>query len=377
MNAPFLPYGRHWVADEDINAVNDVLRGDWLTTGPAVDALEAELEKVAGAPAVTVSSGTAALHAAYGGLGLGPGDEVITTPMTFIATASAAAMLGAKVHFADISEDTANIDPGAVDALLSPRTAVVAGVDYAGHPIDADALLPLCDKVGALLVEDAAHSIGGTYKGRPVGSLADITTFSFFPTKNLTSGEGGAVVSPHADVLKEIRRFARIGRLADASEHRHQDEGPWWYEMPTFGINYRLPDILCALGLSQLQRLSSFVTRRSELVARYHELLADVPGLRLPTQRPEVDPAWHLFSVRVQGGRRKEVFEAMRAAGIGVQVNYIPVYWHPVFEDSGYQRGLCPVAEQYYAEQLSLPLFAAMTNADQDRVVETLRKILG
>jgi dTDP-4-amino-4,6-dideoxygalactose transaminase len=376
-SAPWLNYGRQSIVEEDIAAVAEVLRGDWLTTGPAVEAFEKALAETAGAPAVSVTSGTAALHAAYGGLGLGPGDEVVTTPITFVATASGAAQLGARVRFADVCDDTLNIDPAAVDALLTPKTAAVAGVDYGGHPIDADALKPLCDKVGAVLIEDAAHSIGGTYKGRPVGSLADITTLSFFPTKNLTTAEGGAIVSPHEDILREIRRFARIGMVRAKDELRHPDEGDWWYEVPAFGLNYRLPDVLCALGISQLRRLPAFVSRRAQLVARYNELLADVDGLRLPVQRDDVSPAWHLYAVRILGGRRREVFEKMRAAGIGVQVNYIPVYWHPVFADSGYQRGLCPVAEQAYSELVSLPLFADLTDAEQDRVVDTLRGILG
>ncbi|HEX3733227.1 MAG TPA: aminotransferase class V-fold PLP-dependent enzyme [Mycobacteriales bacterium] len=376
MNAPWLPYGRQWIDESDIEAVTAVLRGDWLTTGPAVDEFEAAIAETAGAPAVSMTSGTAALHAAYGGLGLGPGDEVITTPMTFIATASSAAITGARIKFADICPDTANIDPAAVDPLLSQRTAVIAGVDYAGHPIDIDALRPLADRVGALLLEDAAHSIGGTYQGRPVGSLADITTLSFFPTKNLTSAEGGAVTALQPDVLTEIRRFARIGRHLDPAELRRTNEGDWWYEMPAFGLNYRLPDVLCALGTSQLKRLPMFVRRRSELVAKYNEMLTDLPDLGLPTQRDNVEPAWHLYSVRIRNGRRREVFEKLRASGIGVQVNYIPVYWHPIFEDSGYKRGMCPVAEAFYAEQLSLPLYPAMTDADQLRVVETLSAVL-
>jgi dTDP-4-amino-4,6-dideoxygalactose transaminase len=375
-SAPWLNYGRQSIVDADIAAVAEVLRGDWLTTGPMVGRFEAALEQVTGAPAVSVTSGTAALHATYGGLGLGPGDEVVTTPLTFVATASGAAQLGARIRFADVCDDTLNIDPAAVEAQLTPRTAAVAGVDYAGHPIDADALRPLCDKVGAVLIEDAAHSVGGTYKGRPVGSIADITTLSFFPTKNLTTAEGGAIVSPHADMLTEIRRFARIGMVREKDQLRYPDEGDWWYEVPAFGLNYRLPDVLCALGLSQLERLPAFVARRAALVARYNELLADVPGLRLPTQRDDVAPAWHLYAVRVLDGRRREVFEKMRAAGIGVQVNYIPVYWHPVFADSGYQRGLCPVAEQAYGELVSLPLFADLTDPEQDRVVDTLRSIL-
>lgn len=376
MNAPWLPYGKQSISDDDIAAVTAVLRGDWLTTGPAVAEFEKRLEDVSGAAAVSVTSGTAALHAAYAGIGIGPGDEVVTTPMTFLVTASMATMLGAKVVFADVGDDTGNIDSAAVDAAVNDATAIVAGVDYAGHPIDADALMPICDRVGAVLVEDAAHSIGGTYKGRPVGTLADVTTFSFFPTKNLTTAEGGAVVSPHADVLARIRQFARIGRTMEQRELRHPDEGGWWYEMPSVGVNYRLPDVLAALGVSQLARLGEFAARRTELVARYNELLADVPGLRTPVQRDDVDPMWHLYAVRIADDRRREVFDKLRASGIGVQVNYIPAYWHPLYEDLGYRRGMCPVAERFYSEQLSLPLFAGMTDSEQDRVVETLRAIL-
>ncbi len=376
MNVAWLPCSRQWIDESDIAAVTNVLRGEWLTTGPAVADFEAAIAAVAGAPAVSVTSGTAALHAAYAGLGVGPGDEVITTPMTFMSTASAAAITGARLKFADVTSDTANIDPAAVEPLLTPRTAVIAGVDYAGHPMDVDGLRPLADRVGAVLLEDAAHSIGGRYRGRPVGSLADVTTFSFFPSENLTTAEGGAVVSTQPDLLAEIRRFARIGRAQDSDELRRVDEGDWWYEMPSFGLNYRLADVLCALGTSQLSRLPTFVTRRAELVATYNRLLADLPGMALPVQRDGVSPAWNLYPVRIRYGRRREVFEKLRASDIGVQVNYIPVYWHPIFEDSGYRRGMCPVAEQFYSEQLSLPLYPAMTDADQLRVVEALAAVL-
>jgi dTDP-4-amino-4,6-dideoxygalactose transaminase len=369
-----LPYGRQSIDPSDVEAVVAALGSDWLTTGPRVAQFEAELAEVTGAPCVTVTNGTTALHAAYAAAGVTSGDEVITTPMTFVATASGAAMLGAKVIFADIEEDTANLDPAAVEAALTERTRVIAAVDYAGVPADYDRLRKVGDG-GALLLGDAAHSIGSLYKGRPVGTLADLTTFSFFPTKNLTTGEGGAVASTRPELIKRLRSFRTVGVVRD--ELRHTDEGAWWYEVPEFGLNYRLPDVLCALGSAQLRRLEGFKTRRARLSARYDELLADVPGLRLPVQPADVDPMRHLYPVRVLDGRRREVFDRMRAAGIGVQVNYIPVYWHPAFEDLGYRRGMCPVAESFYAEELSLPLFADLSDDDQDRVVETLRGILG
>jgi dTDP-4-amino-4,6-dideoxygalactose transaminase len=372
-----LPYGRQSIDQSDVEAVVSALGSDWLTTGPRVAQFEADIEAVAGAPAVTVTNGTTALHTAYAAAGVTTGDEVVTTPMTFVATASTAAMLGAKIVFADVEDETANIDPAAVEAAVTSRTKAIAAVDYAGHPAEYDALRKISEPAGAVLIGDAAHSIGTTYHGRPVGSLADVTTFSFFPTKNLTTAEGGAVTSLRPELLQRAREFRMIGLVRDRSRMRYPDEGAWHQEVHEFGLNYRLPDVLCALGSSQLKRLAAFKARRQQLTARYDELLADVPGLRLPVQREGVDPLRHLYPVRVLGGRRREVFERMREAGIGVQVNYIPVYWHPVFEDLGYRRGMCPVAEAFYAEELSLPLFVDLSDSDQDRVVEALRTILG
>lgn len=372
-----LPYGRQSIDASDVEAVVAALGSDWLTTGPRVAQFEADIEAVAGAPAVTVTNGTTALHAAYAAAGVGAGDEVITTPMTFVATASGAAMLGAKVIFADVEEDTANLDPAAVEALVTGNTRAVTAVDYAGHPSEYDALRKITEPAGAVLIGDAAHAIGSTYHGRPVGALADMTTFSFFPTKNLTTAEGGAVASTRPDLLERARTFRSVGMVKGAGKLRRPDEGGWFYEVHEFGLNYRLPDLLCALGSSQLRRLAAFKARRQELTTRYDALLADVPGLRLPVQRAGVDPMRHLYPVRVLDGRRREVYERMHAAGILVQVNYIPVYWHPVFEDLGYRRGMCPVAEAFYAEELSLPLFYDLSDSDQDRVVDTLRGILG
>lgn len=372
-----LPYGRQSIDQSDVDAVVEALTSDWLTTGPRVAQFEADIAAVAGAPAVAVSNGTTALHTAYAAAGVTRGDEVVTTPMTFVATASGAALLGATVVFADVEDDTANIDPAAVEALVSERTRAIAAVDYAGHPAEYDALRKIAETVDAVLVADAAHAIGSTYHGRPVGSIADLTTFSFFPTKNLTTAEGGAVASIRGDLLERARTFRTVGLVRDRSKMRHPDEGGWHQEVHEFGLNYRLPDVLCALGSSQLRRLGAFKARRQELTARYDELLADVPGLRLPVRREGIDPMRHLYPVRVLDGRRREVFDRMRAGGIGVQVNYIPAYWHPAFEDLGYRRGMCPVAEAFYAEELSLPLFVGLTDADQDRVVATLRQILG
>ncbi|MEW9546836.1 DegT/DnrJ/EryC1/StrS family aminotransferase [Nonomuraea sp. NPDC050783] len=373
-----LPYGRQSIDETDVEAVAAVLRGQWLTTGPAVAAFEAELARwTGGVPCVSVTSGTAALHVAYVAAGVGPGTEVITSPLTFVATAATAALLGARVLFADVQPDTGNLDPDAVAALAGHRTAAVTAVDYAGHPADYDELREVAARAGARLVGDAAHSIGAAYKDRPVGSLADLTTFSFFPTKTVTTAEGGAVAAADPALRRRAALFMNHGLVRDPAEQRDPGVGGWHQEVHAFGLNYRLPDVLCALGLSQLRRLARFRERRAELVARYDALLREVPGLALPARRAYVTPSWHLYPVRVRDGRRREVYDRMRAAGIGVQVNYLPAYWHPVFEDLGYRRGMCPLAETYYAEELSLPLFPDLTEAEQDHVVEVLAGILG
>lgn len=372
-----LPYGRQSISEDDVQAVAAVLRSAWLTTGPTVAEFESAVSAVAGGHrVVSCTSGTAALHIAYAALGIGPEDELVTTPMTFVATASCASLLGAKIVFADVEEDTGLIDPAAVEAAVGDRTRVVAAVDYAGHPCDYDRLQPLADRVGAVTLDDAAHSVGGSYRGRPVGDLADVTTMSFFPTKNLTTGEGGAVVAKDPAVARRAAEFHNIGLVRDRDRFESVDEGPWHQEVHEFGLNYRLTDIGSALGLSQLRRLAAFKRRRAEIKARYDEALADVPGVRVPAQRDDVDPAWHLYPLRVLEGRRRHVFERMRASGIGVQVNYMPVYWHPVYARMGYRRGMCPRAEAFYAEELSLPMFPDLTDGQVDQVVDALEAAL-
>jgi UDP-4-amino-4,6-dideoxy-N-acetyl-beta-L-altrosamine transaminase len=372
-----LPYGRQSISEGDIDAVAAVLRGDWLTTGPAVAEFEQALVNFTGAATcVSVTSGTAALHVAYAAAGIGPGDEVVTTPLTFAATASCAILLGATVVFADVEEDTGNLDAPAAESAVTSRTKVVAAVDFAGHPAEMDALRKVADGAGALLIEDAAHSIGSLYRDRKVGTLADLTTFSFFPTKNMTTGEGGAVAAVDPVLGQRAARFHNHGLVRDRAEQRYPDEGPWHQEVHEVGLNYRLPDVLCVLGTSQLARIDAFKARRREISRRYDEELADLDGVRVPARRPYVDPMWHLYPLRVLGGRRREVFDKLRAAGIGVQVNYIPVYWHPAFEDMGYRRGMCPRAEAYYLEEISLPMFVDLTEDDQSRVIDAVRRAL-
>jgi len=371
-----IPYGRHSINDSDIAAVVAALKSDWLTTGPLVDEFEDALEKVVGAPCISVSSGTAALHCAYAAIDLQPGDEVITPPITFIATQATAALFGAKIIFADVQSDTANIDPKAVEAVISPRTKAIVAVDFAGHPADLDELRAIADKHGVYLIEDAAHSIGSTYKTRPVGSIADITAFSFFPTKNMTTAEGGAVASIHPELLVKARRFSRQGLIRNSEEFLIKGEGPWHQEVHEFGLNYRLPDVLCALGISQLKNIDLFKNRRAQIFLKYFDALRDLEEVSLPTHKLYTEPNWHLFPIQVEKTIKPKVFEFMRAVGIGVQVNYIPAYWHPIFNQTDYPRGMCPKAEDYYKGQISLPMHFNLTENEIDYVSTSLKKIL-
>jgi len=372
-----IPYGHQSINDDDVRAVVESLSSDWLTMGPRVTEFENAIAAVANTSgAVAVTSGTAALHTAYAAMQLEANADVIVSPLTFVATASTAILCGAKVRFADVHDDTGNIDPEIVGSMVTPQTRVIAAVDYAGHPADLDELSVIARQSGALLLEDAAHSVGSIYRGHSVGEIADVTTFSFFPTKNLTSAEGGAIVSTDNDLLERARSFRSHGLVRDKMQQRYPDEGPWHQEVHHLGLNYRLPDVLSALGSSQISRLQQFKASRSRVFSRYVEGLTDLDGITLPTQRDYVDPMWHLFPVRIHDGRRREVFDFLRANGVLVQVNYIPAYWHPYFEDLGYKRGMCPVAERYYSEEISLPMFAGLGTADQDRVIDLVRTAL-
>ena len=361
-----IPYGRQSINEDDIRAVTNALRSDFLTTGPLVEEFERDLEAIVGAPTTVVSSGTAALHCAYAAIGVEPGDEIITPPITFIATQATAALMGAKIVFADVQADTANIDPVTVEAAITSRTKAIVAVDYAGHPADLDELRIIADKYKIYLIEDAAHSIGSSYKGRPIGSIADLTTFSFFPTKNLTTAEGGAVSSIKPELLEKARRFSRQGLIRDSSKFVLKDEGPWHQEVHEFGLNYRLPDVLCALGISQLKRLHDFKKQRDDIYNQYLEVLKGIEGLTLPVKREYVDPMWHLFPVKVNSTDRLKIFMKFRSAGIGVQVNYLPAHLHPVFGRLNTSRLALATSEKYYSQEISLPIFSSNINFTSD-----------
>lgn len=371
-----LPYGRQTVDDDDIAAVVTVLKSDYLTTGPAVAEFEAAISRVAGgAPAVAVSSGTAALHAAYAAGGIGPGTEIITSPLTFMATASAAIQLGAAVKFVDIDDRTLCIDPSLVEAAITDRTRAIVAVDFAGQPADLTALRSIADRHSVLLIEDAAHSIGASWDGLPVGSVADATCFSFHPVKTITTGEGGAVTCRSEELADRVRSFRNHGLVRDADALVEPDVGPWHQEVQSFGLNYRMPDINAALGTSQLKKLRAFVDRRAEIVEEYRSALADLDGISFSHVDDRAGPAWHLFAVRVAAGVRRHWFEHLRRSGIGVQVHYLPAHLHPVFRQLGWKRGDLKVAEGAYGQLISLPLYPSMDTSDVMKVVGLLQDL--
>ena len=380
VRATLLPYGRHTVADEDVAAVVASLRSGWLTTGPVVAEFERAVAAVVGAPhAVAVNSGTAALHSAVAAAGIGPGDEVVTSPLTFVASANAVLYRGGVPVFADVRADTLTLDPVAAEMLVTPRTRALLPVDFAGQPADLDEIARLGRDRGLLVIEDAAHAIGAGYRGRRVGAIADLTTFSFHPVKHVTTGEGGMVTTAREDLAAALRRFRNHGLDTDFRER--ESRGDVWSPMVELGFNYRISDFQCALGLSQLGRLEAVIKRRTQLAERYVTALASVPGVTVPAVAPDVRHAWHIFPVLVDLERlaadRRTVLAALRAENIGATVHYVPAYWHPYYEARGYRRGLCPRAEAAFERLVTLPLFSAMADADVDDAVAALAKVLG
>jgi perosamine synthetase len=378
--ASFLPYGRQSLDEADIQAVVDVLRSDWLTTGPKVGEFEeAFAARVGAAHAVSFSSGTAALHAAAFVSGLAPGDEAITTPLTFAATANCVLYQGATPVFADVSGDTLNLDPEQVAEKITTRTRAILPVDYAGHPADMKPLMELARRHGLIVIEDACHALGSAYGGRSVGSIADMTVFSFHPVKHITTGEGGMVSTDNSQFAETLRRFRNHGISSDARQR--QSAGQWHYEMILLGFNYRLPDILCALGFQQLTKLDANLTRRREIAAQYTAAFCEIPGVIPPTVRVEANPAWHLYPIRLDLEKlsedRGQIFRALRAENIGVNVHYIPVHLHPYYRERfGFRGGEFPVAEDAYARLLSLPMFHSMSNQDAKDVIEAVKKVV-
>ncbi len=373
-------YGHQYIDEADIEAVTGVLRSDFLTCGPKITELEKRLCGLTGAGyATAVSNGTAALHIACQAVGIQEGDEVITTPITFAASANCALYCGARPVFADIDSQTYNIDPARVAEKITDTTKAVVAVDFTGQAAPLDELLALCREKGIVLIEDAAHSIGTRYNGRPVGSIADITTFSFHPVKTVTGGEGGAVLTNNRELYTKINLFRAHGITRDETLMRHPSQGGWYYEQIALGMNYRMTDIQAALICSQLDKLELFGRRRREIVERYNRAFENIPEVFVQKETEKSDTVRHLYILRIRPERltidRREFFDAMAAEHICCNVHYIPVYRHPYYESLGYEKGLCPEAERLYDEIVSLPLYYSMTDQDVEDVILAVKKI--
>ena len=375
-----IPYGRQWIDADDIAAVGEVLRSDWLTTGPKVPEFERAMALYAAANyAVAVSSGTAALHGAMFALGIGPGHEVIVPTMTFAASANCVVYQRGVPVFADVAPDTLLLDPQDVERKITPQTKAIIAVDYAGQPCDYDALKEIANRYELSLVADACHSLGATYRGRSVGSLADLSVFSFHPVKHITTGEGGMITTDNEEYANRLRIFRNHGITSD---HRQREaQGSWFYEMVDLGYNYRITDFQCALGMSQLQKLPRWLERRQEIARIYGEAFAGVKGIKPLAVTSDIRHAYHLYVVRINQEEtaigRGEIYQALRSQGIGVNVHYIPVHLHPFYQNRfGTCRGLCPIAESAYEQILSLPMYPAMTDEDLMIVINTIRSLI-
>lgn len=395
----YIPYGRQSIDDADIEAVVKVLKSDYLTTGPAVEAFEKKVADYVGAKyAVAVSNGTAALHVACLAAGIGEGDEVITTPITFAASANCVLYCGGTPVFADIDPDTYNISPEELEKKITSRTKAIIPVHYTGQPCDMDAILEIAHKHDLLVIEDGSHALGASYKGKKIGSIADMTCFSFHPVKPVTTGEGGMIVTDNEELYRRLVLYRSHGitrdkdmmqqyeeQLQQSSDPALQeaadmlrgdvmDPGGWYYQQLELGYNYRITDISCALGASQMDKLDRFLERRRQIAKKYDEAFADIPQIKTPWQQEGCQSGWHLYMIQTMERSRREVFEGLRQAGIGVNVHYIPVYRHPYYQRNGYAGVHCLNAEAFYERAISLPIFPGLTGQQQDYVIEHVIK---
>ncbi len=375
-------YGRQWIDEEDVRAVADVLRSDYITCGPKVDEMERALEDYTGAKyAVGVSNGTAALHCACIAAGIGAGDEVITTPLTFAASANCAFYCGGRPVFADVNSETYNIDPESVLSRITDKTKAVIAVDFTGQAADHDAIREICQEHNLTFIEDAAHSLATKYNGKQVGNIADITTFSFHPVKTITGGEGGAITTNDVNYYNRLMRARSHGITHDEKFMENAPhEGIWYYEQLELGYNYRITDFQAALIVSQMKKLDSFAARRKEIVKRYDAEFSKIPELIIQKEIPESDTCRHLYIIRLDLDKltctRREFFDAMSAENVQCQIHYVPVYWFPYYKHLGYEMGLCPKAEEIYRGILSIPLYPKLSDQDVDDVIHAVKKVV-
>lgn len=381
IRSTFLSYGKQYIDEDDIECVTRALKGDYLTTGPIISDFERAIADYVGVKyAVAVSNGTAALHAAMFGCDIKAGDEVIVTPMTFAASSNAILYMGAKPVFADIDLTTYNIDVEDIKRKITEKTTAIVPVDFTGQPVDLEEILTLAEKFGLKVIEDGAHSLGSDYKGKKVGGFADATTFSFHPVKPITTGEGGVITTNNEAIYMKMARFRTHGISRDIQLMEQKDRGSWYYEQYDLGYNYRLTDIQAALGLSQLKKIDKFVARRREIVSIYNEAFIELEGIILPYEKQDRKSGYHIYVIRVDFNKikatRREIYDALIAENIGVNVHYIPVYYHPYYQALGYQKGLCPVAEEVYKGIITLPLYPSMSDEDIQDVIEGVRKVI-
>ncbi|WP_457628037.1 UDP-4-amino-4,6-dideoxy-N-acetyl-beta-L-altrosamine transaminase [Persephonella sp.] len=377
----FIPYGRQFIDEEDINAVVEVLRSDFITQGETINRFEKSLAEYFGARyAVVFNSGTSALHGAYFSLGLKKGDKFITTPLTFAATSNAGLFLGARPVFVDVEPDTGNIDVSKIEESVTPDVSMISVVHYAGHPVDMEKVYSIAKKYGLKVVEDACHAMGAMYRGEKIGSCrySDATVFSFHPVKHITTGEGGAVLTNDRQVYEKLLIFRNHGITKNPEKFKYPPDGDWYYEMQFLGFNYRMTDFQAALGISQLKKLDRFVKRRREIARKYAEVFDGNPYFDLPVEKDYAFHSYHLFPVKLKEpyiGKKKEIFSGLRTEGIEVQVHYIPVYRHPYYREAGYSDTFCPVAEDFYRREISLPVYYSLTDNELFSVAEKVKKV--
>jgi UDP-4-amino-4,6-dideoxy-N-acetyl-beta-L-altrosamine transaminase len=374
-----IPYGKQFVDREDIKLVINVLKSDWITQGPKIKEFEDILCSYTGAKyAVAVSNGTAALHLAALASGINGGDEVITSPITFVASANCILYAGGKPVFCDVEKDTGNIDVNKIEHLINKRTKAIIPVHYSGHPVDLEKIKKIAKKYNLLVIEDAAHALGSEYKGDKIGSCkySDMTILSFHPVKHITTGEGGAVLTNNENLYKRLLALRAHGIVKDNFKYFDPEvDGVWYYEMQYLGFNYRITDFQCALGISQMKKLTYFVERRREIADIYRKELSNIKEIKLTEEKSYAKSSYHLFPVRFESEEvRKKVFDFLRSKNILVQVHYIPVYWHPYYRELGYKKGICPIAEDFYKSEISIPVFPSMTNKDVKYVCNTIKE---
>jgi len=375
----FIPYGRQCIDEDDIQAVVEVLKSDYITTGPRIEEFEQKLKQVTHSKyVVAVSNGTAALHCACLAAGIKAGDEVITSPITFAASANCVLYTGAKVVFADIDPDTYNISPEDIRRKITDKTKAIIPVHFTGQPCDMDEIKKIASEYKLTIIEDGAHALGAEYKGVNIGSIGDMTTMSFHPVKHITTGEGGAIATNSEELYKKLKVFGTHGITKDKNL-LHEYHGPWYYEQQYLGYNYRITDFQAALGISQMSKLYGFLKKRREYAELYNQAFMNTEGLLIPHQLNDTNSAWHLYVIQMELEKlkidRREFFEKLRAVNIGVNVHYIPVYYHPYYKALGYQKGLCPNAERLYERIITLPLYPKMTKQDIEYVIEAVKRI--